>query len=169
MAIILEKRLAADPWRRLERGAGGEPPAVPAAGDVIVPLDVWQAQRTALLARPGRAGVWLAPHEEPAMLADDFSALGVIAVHFPKLGDGQGYSTARLLRERFGWRGELRAFGDVTRDQLAFLAACGFNAFELREGEDPEAALTAFGELSEAYQASVAQPLPLFRRRVTAP
>lgn len=167
--IILDRKLATDPWRLLERGADGGAPAVRPTGDVIVPLAVWQAGRAALLAREGRTGVWLEPHEDPAALVGEFDALGVIAVRFPRLGDGRGYSTARLLRERYRWRGELRAFGDLTRDQVAFLGACGFNAIVLREGEDVEAALAAFSEFSEAYQASVEQPLPLFRRRVTGP
>ena len=90
---------------------------------------------------------------------------GVVAVNFPKFTDGRGYSTARLLRERYGWKGELRAVGDVFRDQLFHLASCGFNAYALREGEDPLDALTAFRDFSDTYQATVEQPLPLFRRR----
>jgi len=80
--------------------------------------------------------------------------------------DGRGYSIARLLRERYGWRGELRAIGDVLRDQLFYLTRCGFDAFELRAGQDAQAALTALADFSEAYQSSVERPQPLFRRRV---
>jgi uncharacterized protein (DUF934 family) len=86
-------------------------------------------------------------------------------VNFPKFTDGRGYSTGRLLRERYGYRGELRAIGDIFRDQLLYLSRCGFDAFVLRPGEDPQAALAAFGDFSEAYQAAVDRPLPLFRRR----
>jgi uncharacterized protein (DUF934 family) len=93
-----------------------------------------------------------------------------VAVNFPKATDGRGYSIACLLRQRYGFRGELRAFGDIWRDQLSFLASCGFNSFALRDGEDPQEALAAFGEFSETYQGSVARPQPLFRRRrVPAP
>jgi uncharacterized protein (DUF934 family) len=109
--------------------------------------------------------VWLDSHEEPAAIAEDLRLFGVVAVKFPKVTDGRGYSIACLLRERYGWKGELRAFGDIWRDQLFFLASCGFNAFALREGEDPREALAAFGDFSETYQGSVRQPLPLFRRR----
>jgi uncharacterized protein (DUF934 family) len=73
-----------------------------------------------------------------------------------------------LIRERYGYRGELRAIGDVLRDQLFFLSSCGFNAFVLRDGEDTQEALAAFGDFSEAYQNSVERPLPLFRRRYLA-
>ena len=93
-------------------------------------------------------------------------ALGIIAVNFPKYGDGRGYSIARLLRERYGYQGELRAVGVVARDHLQAMAQCGFDSFLLREGEDVQDALAAFDDFSEAYQASVTQPLPLFRRRV---
>jgi len=89
-------------------------------------------------------------------------------VNFSAFGDGRGYSIARLLRERYGWRGELRAIGVVVRDHLFFMAGCGFDAFMLREDQDAAEALTAFGDFSDAYQASVERPLPLFRRRFLA-
>jgi uncharacterized protein (DUF934 family) len=170
MAVIIKgMSIVNDPWQRLERGADGSLPAVPATGDIIVPLGLWQAKRAELLGRPGRLGVWLDSSEEPAAIADDLHLFGVVAVNFPKVTDGRGYSTACLLRQRYGWRGELRAFGDIWRDQLFFLASCGFSSFALREGEDPREALAAFGDFSETYQGSVRQPLPLFRRRNLPP
>jgi uncharacterized protein (DUF934 family) len=107
--------------------------------------------------------VRLEPTDDPA----DVSLEGVsrVEVNFPKFGDGRGYSIAKLLRTRYGYRGELRAVGHITRDLLFFMESCGFDAYELREGEDPHEALAAFEDLSEAYQASVARPVPLFRRR----
>lgn len=166
MALIVKNLgVTSDPWQLLEFKADGKLPAVPPSGDVIVPLALWRAERGALRIRAGRIGVWLKPNEDPALIADDLPLFGVVAVDFPKLTDGRGYSTGRLLRERYGYRGELRAIGDVQRDQLYFLWQCGFNAFALRAGEDAEEALAAFGEFSEAYPASVDQPLPLFRRR----
>ncbi|MEX0638431.1 MAG: DUF934 domain-containing protein [Burkholderiales bacterium] len=98
-------------------------------------------------------------------LAATLDRIKAIAVRFPAFGDGRGYSIARLLRERYGYRGELRAIGEVARDHLYFMAQCGFDAFQLREGEDPREALAAFDDFSEAYQASAARPQPLFRRR----
>ena len=108
----------------------------------------------------------LQPGDDPASIADRLAGLERIEVSFPKFGDGRGYSIARLLRERYGYKGELRAVGPLTRDHLFFLESCGFDAFELRAGEDPHAALAAFDEFSESYQASVRRPLPLFRRRL---
>ena len=110
--------------------------------------------------------VVLEPSDDPARLAGSLAGIGVIAVNFPKFGDGRGFSIARLLRERYGYRGELRAVGEVGRDHLYFMAQCGFDAFELRAGEDPQEALAAFRDFSEGYQATAAQPQPLFRRRV---
>lgn len=169
MALIIKNRaVVSDPWRLLEPAADGHLPDAPQPGDIIVPLVLWRTERDALRFRAGRIGVWLQPDEDPALIAEDLPLFGVVAVHFPKLADGRGYSTARLLRERYGYRGELRAIGDVQRDQLYFLWQCGFNAFALRAGEDPQEALAAFGEFSEAYQASLERPLPLFRRREVA-
>lgn len=107
----------------------------------------------------------LEPADDPSALAHRLASVARVEVNFPSFTDGRGYSIARLLRERHGYRGELRAVGDVQRDQLFNLARCGFDAFQLREGEDAGAALAAFGDFSEAYQASIERPLPLFRRR----
>jgi uncharacterized protein (DUF934 family) len=110
--------------------------------------------------------VRLEPADDPASVVDRLDRVARIEVNFPKFGDGRGYSIARLLRERYGYKGELRAVGQITRDHLFFMESCGFDAFELREGEDPHEALAAFNDFSEAYQASVKRPLPLFRRRL---
>jgi uncharacterized protein (DUF934 family) len=107
----------------------------------------------------------LEPGDDPAKVADRLGAVARVEVNFPKFTDGRGYSIARLLRERYGYQGELRAVGDVQRDQLFHLSRCGFDAFLLREGQDAEVALSAFRDFSEAYQASVERPEPLFRRR----
>ena len=115
--------------------------------------------------RPSPPDLTLEADGDPALPAEVLARARVIAVNFPKYGDGRGYSLARLLRERHGYRGELRAIGVVARDHLQLMARCGFDSFQLREGEDARAALAAFEDFSEAYQASAAQPVPLFRRR----
>ena len=115
-------------------------------------------------AEPGEV-LRLEPADDPAAIADRLGAATRVEVNFPSFTDGRGYSIARLLRERYGYRRELRAVGDVQRDQLFNLARCGFDAFELRKDDDAPGALAAFRDFSEAYQASVERPLPLFRRR----
>ena len=166
MTVIIRNRsVVGDPWQLLKPEGDGSQPAIPLAGDIIVPLSLWRTGRQALLSRGDGLGVWLDSHEEPEAIAADLTLFEVVAVNFPKFGDGRGYSTARLLRERHGWKGELRAIGDIFRDQLFYLASCGFDTFALRDGEDPQEALAGFRDFSESYQASVERPQPLFRRR----
>jgi uncharacterized protein (DUF934 family) len=175
MAMLIKHRsLVVDSWRLLEEpadrllitGEDGLLPDLP-TGSLIVPLRVWRLRRDDLLGSGRGAGVWIATDAEPAALTEDVARLAVIAIRFASFTDGRGYSAARLLRERYGYRGELRAIGDVTRDLLSYLAACGFDAFALREGEDPQAALAAFDDFSDTYHATIEQPDPLFRRRLT--
>ncbi|MDR1462066.1 MAG: DUF934 domain-containing protein, partial [Azoarcus sp.] len=110
-------------------------------------------------------GVWLDSDESPEAIAADLAHFSVIAVNFPKFTDGRGYSTARLLRERYGYAGELRAIGDVLQDQLYFMRRCGFNAYAVRADKDIEAALAGLADFDESYQPAVDSPQPLFRRR----
>ena len=159
--LILNREITDDHWLLIESGA-----TVPATGDIIVPLALWLEQREQLTARSGRNAVWLAPGDEPGLLAADTATLPLIAVRFPQFADGRGYSTARLLRERYGFTGELRAIGYVLRDQLFYLERVGFNAFAIKEGKSIEDALKAFGDFSDAYQSSAKQPLPLYQRRL---
>lgn len=137
---------------------------------VIVPLSLWLERRGALIAR-GDIGVWLAPADHPGALADDLQRLQVIAIDFPQFTDGRGYSHARLLRERYHYAGELRAIGDIGRDQLYYLAQCGFDAFLIPDGRDARGALEALADFSDGYQSTTART-PWFRRRqptVTTP
>lgn len=131
-----------------------------ADGRVFAPLPEWREAFA--------SAVLLGPSDDPFALAEHLSALDAIAVEFPKSTDGRGFSIARLVRERLGWRGELRAVGAVALDQLSFMARCGFDAFALRDGEDVDACLRAFREISLHYQGDVADPRPLFRRRAEA-
>ncbi|MEO8565481.1 MAG: DUF934 domain-containing protein [Betaproteobacteria bacterium] len=138
---------------------------VPVSTPAIVPLALWSAQHDVLAARDD-IGVWLKPADDPEALAGDVAKLPLIAVDFPKFADGRGYSTARLLREKYRYGGELRAIGDILRDQLYYLRQCGFDTFALRPGRNVVGALAALGDFSDNYQATVAQPVPLFRRRL---
>jgi uncharacterized protein (DUF934 family) len=163
--LIKHRRVVSDSWQRLERGADGTLPELPGRGDFLVPLALWLARRAELSERPGKLGLWLDSHEAPEEVAADVGRFAAIAVNFPKFQDGRGFSIARLLRERFSYKEELRAFGHITRDHLFYMEGCGFDAYELKEGEDPAEALAGFDDFSESYQASTARPLPLFRRR----
>jgi len=180
--IIRNSRVEDDAWTVLPKadaadgsGASGDPAASPPAsaalpaGPVLLPLARWLADRDTLASHAAPVGVWLDAGDDPALLADDLARLPLVAVNFPKFTDGRGYSIARTLRERYGYRGELRAIGDVLHDQLYLLRRCGFDAFALRADKDAERALAGLKTFSESYQGAVDQPLPLFRRRAAAP
>lgn len=139
---------------------------LPASGRVAISLARLQAD-PALLQR-GNVGVWLKPDDDPALLAatlaGNWSALALIAVQFPQFTDGRGYSIAYQLRTRLHYTGELRATGDVLRDQMFYMARCGFNAFAVREDKSIDDALTAFNDFRYSYQGSAEMATPLFRQ-----
>jgi uncharacterized protein (DUF934 family) len=140
------------------------------AGKVIVPLAVWLHRKAELTARlaAGELGVWLESFEPLESLIesmDEVNRLPVIALNFPKFVDGRHYSTAVMLRTRLGYTGEIRAIGDVLRDQLFFMRQVGFNAFAVRADRDIQDALLGLQDFTEPYLGSTADRTPLFRRR----
>jgi uncharacterized protein (DUF934 family) len=158
--IIKGGEVVADGWRHVATGDDGLP-----EGDIIVPLETWRATRDALLARGTRLGIRIEAGDDPSAITDDLEHFAVIALDFPKFSDGRAFTTARLLRERHGYTGELRAVGDVLRDQLFFMKRCGIDAFELRADKDLDDALAAFSEISVAYQPTTDESQPIYRRR----
>lgn len=162
--VIRHGRVEPESWQFV--GLEPQPTIEPLPeGPIVVPLALWKAQRDNLIARGAPVGVWLRPDDEPADFAPDFGWLALIAVHFPKFTDGRGYSTASLLRRRYGYTGELRAFGDVGRDQLFYLRRVGFDSFGLAPHRDPVPAVASFDDFSVRYQGAVDDPEPLFRKR----
>ena len=125
---------------------------LPADGAVIVPLDLWQSKRDALLARGEPLGVRLASDEHPESIRDDVDDFQVIALEFPTFRDGRAYSYARLLRERYGFEGELRAVGDVLLEQLHYMDRVGFDAFEIPAESAVDDWVTACNDLQVWYQ-----------------
>lgn len=124
-------------------------------GDVIVSLTRFQAEGERLLSEGRSVGVRLESHEGVEGLAYDLPELAVVALNFPKFGDGRAYSAARLLRERFGFKGQVRAVGDVLREQAGFMVRCGFDAFEPADGSAVEVWERATHRFRHAYQRSV--------------
>ncbi|TFW00785.1 DUF934 domain-containing protein [Oxalobacteraceae bacterium OM1] len=162
--IIKNKAVVSDDWQVLKLAEGDTPEtvAVP-AGKVIVPLKVWQAQR-AVLEQRSELGVWLASDERPEELKGELGRFQVVAVDFPKFADGRGYSIAYNLRARLDYTGEIRAIGDVLRDQLFYMQRVGFDAFAVREDKNIDDALKGLTDFSEVYQKSWDVKSPLFRR-----
>lgn len=162
MQIIKDRKIVEDDWQHVNGEAGDELPD----GKIIVSLSRWKAERDDLLRRKNSGlGVQLEPDEHADEIADDLAHLEVVALNFPVFRDGRGYSTARLLRDRHGYAGELRAVGDVLRDQIFYMHRCGFNAFEVREDRDLDDALKAFDEFSVTYQPASDETRPIWKRR----
>jgi uncharacterized protein (DUF934 family) len=128
------------------------------AGKLILPLARW-------LENPRQHALWLGPDDDVEHLKPWLPELPLIAVDFPSFRDGRGYSQAYLLRTRLGWTGELRAIGDVLRDQLSHMRQCGFDSFAVRADKSAEDALKGLAGMSVLYGRSVIEPRPLFRRR----
>lgn len=169
--IIRDHCIVDDDWQLLVLAETDIPACVELpARETLLPLAVWLARREELLARQAatgqRLGVWLDSDQGPDAIAADLDHIAVIGINFPKFTDGRGYSTARLLRARYHYRGELRAIGDVLHDQLFYMRRCGINAYTLRADKSLEKALAGLKVFGESYQAAIDQPLPLFRRRL---
>lgn len=152
-----------DDWTLVSAPEEGQDLALP-DGPALLPATVWKENRDQYAGR-NDIGIWFDSHEEPEAFADVIDDLPVIAVNFPKFTDGRGYSIARLLRERYGYEGELRAVGDVLLDQLFYMKRCGFDAYALRPDKDINQAEQCLNVFSNTYQAAVDIKEPLFRRR----
>ncbi len=147
MALLKANLIIDDEWTRIDDDA-----AIVPNGPVIVSLARWQRDRAALISRLPHVGLMLRSDQPPTDAAGDIARFGLIALEFPKFTDGRAYSYARLIRERYGFTGELRAVGNVLRDQLGFMQRCGFDAYEIPDGADARAWTAAFGEISVRYQ-----------------
>ena len=132
----------------------GDEDTLPSDAPVLVSLTRWQAERETLMGRNTPIGVTLASSEAPEAIVDDLDRIQVIALQFPTFKDGRGYSYARLLRERYGFEGEIRASGEVLYDQWFAMSRCGVDAFEVPEGTTIEAFNDAMSEFSLVYQAT---------------
>ncbi len=142
---------------------------IPASGKIIVPLSVFVERNNELASRiaQGEVGVWLATHELLEYLIQqqaDLNALPIIAVFVERFADGRIFSLGNLLRTRYGYKNELRAFGDVLRDQLFFLKRSGFTSFAIRKDRSAEDAIASLNDFSKPYQGAVDEPQPVFRR-----
>jgi uncharacterized protein (DUF934 family) len=147
MPLIKDGRIVEDPWVAVGPGDG-----MPDGEAILVPLAVWRESRDTLLRRNARLGVRLNSDEPPELIADDIGRLDLIALEFPTFRDGRPYSHARVLRERYGYVGELRAVGNVLRDQLPFMHRCGFDAYEVSDPKALDGWRRTLSEISVVYQ-----------------
>jgi uncharacterized protein (DUF934 family) len=148
MPLIKDGRVVEDPWQHVEDGA-----ALPESAPVTVSWKRWLAERDALAARGGRLGLRLPNDVPPLSLTPEIvGRFDLIILSFPKFVDGRAFSQARLLRTRSGFKGELRATGDVLRDQLLFMRRCGIDAFEVSERAITENWVAALDDFDLFYQ-----------------
>jgi uncharacterized protein (DUF934 family) len=138
-------------WAEDEFVHVGDDDALP-EGDVILSLARFQAEGEILLSNSRRVGVRIEADQEIEALAYDLPRLSVVALAFPKYRDGRAYTSARLLRERFNFQGEIRAVGDVLQEQAGFMVRCGFDAFEPADGATPEVWTKAAHRFRHVYQ-----------------
>jgi uncharacterized protein (DUF934 family) len=163
--LIKHSSVQPDSWQLITKDFCSDPATLP-DGKILVHVTNWLARQSDLLGRgQENLGVWLDSDDEPEQIAEFCRIFPVIAVNFPVFTDGRGYSTGRLLRDRFGFEGELRAIGDVLIDQMYYLKRCGFDAYALRDDKDPITAIAALTSFTETYQGAWDQKHPLFRRR----
>ncbi|MCX7220195.1 MAG: DUF934 domain-containing protein [Burkholderiales bacterium] len=166
--IIKDQAIVQDDWTVLRLAEGETPDAIEVpAGKHIIPLQVWLIQREELSARQKKnqdLAIWFGSAELAKDLGADAALFALLAVDFPKFSDGRGYSIAYNIRSRLGYTGEVRAIGDVLRDQLFYMQRVGFNAFATREDRNIQDAIKGLTDFSEKYQTSWDEKNPLFRR-----
>lgn len=147
--LVRDGRIVADPWTLVEEG--------PARPGLIAPFDAWKRS-------PEGAGAWVDGDREVEELVPEILEAPVVAVRFPAFADGRGLTLGALLRGRYGFRGELRAFGDVLADLTEYMHRSGFNSFVLPDRRQAEVTIACIARMTDHYQGSVREPLPAFRR-----
>ena len=164
MPLIKNGELIADSWVEVA-SEESLPEGSTDSGDIIVTLDHWQAERETLKLRNGRLGIRLSADQLADSIAEDVESFDLIALTFPKFQDGRAYSTARLLRERHGFKGELRATGAVHRDQFFFMARCGFDTYQVQDEKEVNGFAQAMEEIGLSYQPAGDSRRPLYWHR----
>jgi uncharacterized protein (DUF934 family) len=165
MTILRNRDLVEDHWTVIEDGLGD---VESAGGKVIVTLARWRAQREALLAAHAAVGVLVPNTTDIEAVYAEIGDRPLLALQFPTFSDGRALSQAVVLRKRLGFRGELRAVGDVIRDLVFWLGRCGFDSIVPRQDQSLEACRAALDELTVAYQAAADEHAPVWIRRRAA-
>ena len=156
-------QVTTDEWQFLQQTEKYQPQAADQQ-PLLVPMKDWLEQPNNWSEYSAKLGVWLAPDDAPDQIQQHLHHFDVLAIHFPNFTDGRGYTSARLLRQRYDYDGELRAIGEVLCDQLFYLMRCGFDSFALRDDQDTQDCITALSAFDYSYQDAVDNLNPLFRR-----
>lgn len=164
-ALITNGRLETNNWTILTEDEAATLSPNGIARGSLIPLSTWEKSRQELTDDFfEHCGIWIDSHESPLDIGAGLERLQTIAINFPLMKDGRGYSHARILRDRLKFRGEIRAIGYVTVDLMDYMRRCGFDGFLLNPDQDPEVALRNRVTFSESYQANAVSP-PVFERR----
>lgn len=165
MPLLEAGNAVPDSWIKV-----GDEDALPDSAPALITLDRFQREKDALAGRNAPLGVLLPSDAKPESIADSLDRISLVAIQFPVFKDGRGFTIARTLRERYGYKGEIRAVGHVLIDQHVFLLRCGFTTVEIPEVAKAAEWKQALGQYDIAYQGSMMddEPLSLFRRHVAA-
>jgi len=161
MKVINNRQIVEDSWQNIDDESNIE--QLP-SGKLIVSLSFWNNHKQTLSARDDALGIRLNPEDDVTDIAGDLASFELVVLQFPAFRDGRAYSQARNLRQHQNYQGEIRASGNVLRDQIAFMERVGFNSFEIDSHQDINDAINGFDEISIKYQASSDEPLPLYKR-----
>ncbi len=156
MTLFKNGAFVEDNWRHIDEGEDAPP-----AGHVILPLDWWKAERAVYDGSNAPLGLKIEPGADISEYVEDISRFSVIALVFPKYNDGRAFSTAQLLRTRYGFMGEIRAVGEVLIDQIQMMERCGFNAFEINNAPTEKALRSGeYTRFTHFYQPAVTTEPP---------
>jgi len=159
MKILKNRQVIQDSWKTLSTDDALTD------GDLIIPFERWLSELEVLQSRSGKTGVLISSDTNIQAVIENLNHFDLVALNFPKYTDGTCFSYAFLLRERHKFSGELRAVGDIFRDQFAYLERCGFDAIQLTDEEALENGKIAFDEIPMRYQSSADKAQPFYRIR----
>ena len=166
--LIKNGALADNPWVIVPREESVDDALARPQDHLLVPVQMWLDHYEPLTQSGKRIAAWLDADQHPEMICAKVNEFELIALNFPKFSDGRAFSYAVALRKHYGYKGELRAIGDVLRDPLFYMKRCGFDSFDLADEVKVEDALRAFHDFKTTYASTVEEPLPLFRRKFLA-
>lgn len=163
--LIKDGKVIENPWLLIGKDQTLDKILAESCAKLIIPAQCWLDNKQALIQSGKDISIWLDTDEKPDMIVEDIHSFPLIALNFPVFTDGRAYSSAVVIRQHFNYRGELRAIGDILRDQLFYMKRCGFDSYDVSDSVKEEDALTGFSDFTTSYQSTVEEPIPLFKRR----
>ena len=163
--LIKQGTIVHDDWTLVKEATDPTILDISQKRNLIVPIKFWNMHKPEIEGYLGKVTIWLDSDEFLDEINEELNTFSLIALNFPVFSDGRPYTTARQLRQSGNFLGEIRAIGDVLRDQIFYMFQCGFNSFLLRHDQDPDSCISALEDFKANYQSTVLEENPLFRRR----